>query len=87
MSKKRRMSGNVEDLHHGSTADEVDSMLHGVPLDPLLWPRRLCQAGRPPPAGLFVVHLDRLGRRSRPELGRVVQLALLLSGPGLLLFS
>ena len=32
-------------------------------LDPLLWPRRLCQAGRPPPAGLFVVQAEehRLG--------------------------
>ena len=71
-------------MHHGSKADKVDNMLHGVPLDPLLWPRRLYQAGRPP-AGLFVVQAEehRLGRRSRPELGRVVQLALLLPGPGL----
>ena len=50
-------------------------------------PRRLCQAGRPPSAGLFVVQAEehRLGRRSRLDRGRVVQLALLLSGPGLLL--
>ena len=27
---------SIEDLHHGSKADEVDNVLQGVPLDPLL---------------------------------------------------
>ena len=59
------------------------------PLYPLLGPRRLCQAGRPPPAGLFVVQTEehQLGKRSLPVLVRVVQLALLLTGPGLPLSS
>ena len=72
--------------HHGS---DVGKLLHGVPLDPLLRPRRLCQAGRPPPAGLFLVQLEehRLGRRSLPVRVREVQLALLLPGPGLPLSS
>ena len=40
-------------------------------------------------AGLFVVRTEdhRLERRSRPDRGSVVQLALLLPGPGLLLSS
>ena len=80
---------SIEDLHRGSDTHEVSDVLHGVPRDPLLWPRRLCQAGRPPPAGLFVEQAEehRLGRRSRPELGRVLRLALLLPGPGLPLSS
>ena len=79
----------IEDLHHKQAADKVDKMLHGVPLDPLLWPRRLCQAGRPPPAGLFVVQAEehRLERRSLPDLCRAAQPALLLPGPGLPLSS
>ena len=48
----------IENLHHRSKAHEVDNMLHGVPLDPLLRPWRLCQAGRPPPTGLFVVQAE-----------------------------
>ena len=42
---------SIEDLHHGSKADEVENVLHGVPLDLLLWPKRLCQTDRalPPP--------------------------------------
>ena len=41
----------------------------------------------PPSAGLFFVQAEdhQLGRRSLPDLGRVVHLALLLPGPGLLL--
>ena len=63
---------SIEDLHHGS---EFAKLVHGVPRNPLLWPRRLCQAGRPPPAKLFVVQTEehRQGRRSRPELGRVLR--------------
>ena len=72
--------------HHGS---DVGKLLHGVSLYPFLGPRRLCQAGRPPPAGLFFVQAEehRLGRRSLPVLVRVVQLALLLPGSGLPLSS
>ena len=72
--------------HHGS---DVGKLLHGVSLYRLLRPRRLCQAGRPPPAGLFDVQAEehRLGRRSLPVLVREVQLALLLPGPGLPLSS
>ena len=57
---------SIEDLHHGGKTHKVDDVLHGVPLDPPVWPRRLCQAGRPPPAMLFVVQAEehRLGRRS-----------------------
>ena len=47
----------IEDLYHGS---KVGKLLHGVPLDPPLRPWRLCQAGRPPPAGLFVVQAAEL---------------------------
>ena len=72
--------------HHGS---DVGKLLHGVSLYPLLRPRQLCQAGRPPPAGLFFVQTEEhpLGRRSLPVLVRVVHLALLLPGPGLPLSS
>ena len=75
---------SVEDLHHGSN---FGRLLHGAPLDSLLRSRRLCQAGRPPPAGLFFVQAEELwlGRRTLPGLRRVLQLALLLPGPGLLL--
>ena len=75
----RLLHRSIEDLHHGS---KFGRLLHGAPLD--LRPQRLCQAGRQPPAGLFFVEAEELRlKRSLPDLGRVVQLALILSGPGL----
>ena len=73
----------------------VDDLLHGAPLYPLLWPPRLTQTGWPGTPGrhhvfvgeLIVLGACRVGRRSRPELGRVLRLALLLPGPGRLLSS
>ena len=69
---------SVKDLHHGS---KFGWLLHGASLDPLLRPRRLCQAGRPPPAGLFFVQAEELDLVRRGSW-RVVLLVPLLSGPG-----
>ena len=38
-----------ERLQHG---------FHGALRNPFLWPRRLCQAGRPPPCDVFVIHIE-----------------------------
>ena len=54
------------------------------------WTRSCGPGGSTRPVGrLFVVQAEehRLGRRSRPELGRALHLALLLPGPGLPLSS
>ena len=40
----------------GSKADEVDKLLRGVPLDPLLWPRLL--GWQAVSAGLFFVQAE-----------------------------
>ena len=39
---------SVENLHHGRKADEIDKVLHGVPLNPFLRPR-LCENPGPHP--------------------------------------
>ena len=76
---------NTESRHDGS---DVTNLLRSVPQNPLLRPR-LSESLGPPTTGLFFEQLEehRLGRRSLPDRGRVVQLALLLPGPGLLLSS
>ena len=47
------------------TSTNVSSMGPRCAVEPFLWPRRLCQAGRPPPAGLLIVQTEehRLERR------------------------
>ena len=76
---------NTESRHDGSN---VTNLLRGVPQNPLLRPR-LSKSLGPATAGLFIEQLEehRLGRRSLPDLGRVLRLALLLPGPGLPLSS
>ena len=45
-------------IEHWRTHECLDNLLHGVPLCPLVRPRRLCQAGRPRPCGVFVAHFE-----------------------------
>ena len=47
----------VENLHHGRKADEIDNVLHGVPLNPFLRPG-LCENPGPHPCGVFVKQLE-----------------------------
>ena len=98
VSKKRRMSGNCSTIC-GTGASRIctrgaKQTKSTVCSTVCRWTRACgpggsARAGRPPPAGLFFVQAEelRLGRRSLPDLGRVVQLALLLPGPDLLLSS
>ena len=51
----RQLVHHLRLRYYGS---DVGNLLHGVSLYPLLRPRRLCQAGRPPPAGLLFVQAE-----------------------------
>ena len=48
---------SIESLHQGRTADAVDDVLHGVPLDPFLRPG-LGENPGPHPRGVFVKQLE-----------------------------
>ena len=81
---------SVEKLYHRGMNG---NLLHGTRQISLLWPPRLTQTGWPGTPGrhhvfvgeLVVLGACRVGRRSRPELGRALRLALLLPDPGRLL--